>query len=91
MDKSYPATETMIEVESHHFPMIKPKNAKLFKMPKHRGSPAFAVESHILILRHQRVILDVDLAKLYGVTVKRASTSRSRATKNDFPPTLHFN
>ena len=69
--------------------MRKPKNAKLFKMPKHRGSPAFAVESHILILRHQRVILDVDLAKLYGVTVKRLNQQVTR-NQERFPADFTF-
>jgi len=39
-------------------------------MPKRRGMPTAAVESRILLLRHQRVILDVDIAELYGVSVK---------------------
>lgn len=39
-------------------------------MPKRHGTSAFAVESRILFLRHQRVILDADLAELYGVPVK---------------------
>ena len=36
-------------------------------MPKRPAQLAIPVESRILILRHQRVILDNDLAELYGV------------------------
>src|ERR1039458_7853854 len=50
--------------------MKTPKNATLLKMPKRQGASAFPVESRILFLRHQRVILDADLAELYGVPVK---------------------
>jgi hypothetical protein len=50
--------------------MKKRENATLLKMPKRRGMPTAAVESRILLLRHQRVILDVDIAELYGVSVK---------------------
>jgi len=46
-----------------------PKKAKLLSMPKRRGS-VFSVESRILFLRRHRVILDADLAELYGVAVK---------------------
>src|SRR5690348_9815666 len=38
-------------------------------MPK--TSLSVPVESRILVLREQRVILDTDLAELYGVPVKR--------------------
>lgn len=65
------------------------KSATLLKMPKRRGTPAFAVESHILFLRHQRVILDVDLAKLYGVTVKRLNQQVTR-NQERFPSDFRF-
>jgi len=45
-------------------------STKIVAMPKRRATPPFAVESRILFLRHQRVILDSDIAELYGVTVK---------------------
>jgi len=45
-------------------------NTKLVIMPKRRATPIFAVESRILFLRRQRVILDSDIAQLYGVSVK---------------------
>lgn len=50
--------------------MKKQITAKLVAMPKRRATPPFAVESRILFLRHQRVILDSDIAELYGVPVK---------------------
>jgi hypothetical protein len=65
------------------------KNAKLLSMPKRRRTPAFAVESRILILRHQRVILDSDLAKLYGVPVKRLNEQVKR-NQERFPADFMF-
>jgi phage regulator Rha-like protein len=65
------------------------KNATLLKMPKRRGTPGFAVESRILFLRHQRVMLDVDLAKLYGVTVKRLNQQVAR-NQERFPSDFTF-
>jgi len=47
-------------------------------MPKKPSTLAIPVESRILILRHQRVILDSDLAELYGVTVKRLNQQVNR-------------
>ncbi len=44
-------------------------------MPKRRGS-VFSVESRILFLRRHRVILDADLAELYGVAVKFQLTAK---------------
>jgi hypothetical protein len=58
-------------------------------MAKHPRQLALPVESRILILRHQRVILDSDLAELYGVTVKRLNR-RSTATRNASPPISCF-
>jgi len=65
------------------------KNATLLKMPKRRATPAFSVESRILILRHHRVILDADLAKLYGVTVKRLNQQVTRNHER-FPSDFTF-
>ena len=56
-------------------------------MPKRPAQLAIPVESRILILRHQRVILDSDLAELYGVTVKQlepADKSQPRAVPSRF-------
>ena len=50
--------------------MNKRKIGRLLKMPKRRVTVLSAVESRILFLRHQRVILDADIAELYGVPVK---------------------
>jgi hypothetical protein len=59
--------------------MKKRKPATLLRMPKRSGTPLFAVESRILILRHKRVILDRDLAELYGVTVKRLNQRHAQS------------
>ena len=47
------------------------------------------VGSKILILRNQRVILDTDLAELYGVSVKRLNEQIKRNPKR-FPPDFLF-
>ena len=69
--------------------MKKQKSATLLKMPKRSGAPSFAVESRIRFLRHQRVMLDVDLAKLYGVTVKRLNQQVAR-NQERFPSDFTF-
>ena len=46
-------------------------------MPK-RGYTAFSVESRILFLRQQRVIVDSDLAQLYGVPVRQLNQQVKR-------------
>lgn len=53
-------------------------------MPKRRGMPAVAVESRILFLRHQRVILDADIAELYGVPV-RVLNQQVKRNQQRFP------
>ncbi len=58
-------------------------------MPKRRGTPAFVVESRILILRHRRVILDLDIAQLYGVPVKRLNEQVKR-NQERFPSDFMF-
>jgi len=58
-------------------------------MPKRRGAPVFSVESRILFLRHQRVILDSDLAELYGVPVKRLN-EQVRRNQQRFPADFVF-
>jgi len=58
-------------------------------MPKKPSTLAIPVESRILILRHQRVILDSDLAELYGVTVKRLNQQVNR-NQGRFPADFTF-
>jgi len=58
-------------------------------MPKRHSASAFAVESRIWFLRHQRVILDADLAQLYGVTVKRLNQQVAR-NQERFPSDFTF-
>lgn len=69
--------------------MTKTRTATLLKMPKRRGSSLTAVESRILILRNQRVILDADIAELYGVTVKRLNEQVKR-NRERFPSDFVF-
>jgi hypothetical protein len=58
-------------------------------MPRLRGTSPIAVESRILVLRHQRVILDADLAGLYGVPVKRLNEQVKR-NQERFPSDFMF-
>ena len=58
-------------------------------MPKRRGTITFAVESRILFLRHQRVILDADIAELYGVPVKVLNQQIKR-NRERFPSDFVF-
>ena len=69
--------------------MKKKIKATLLRMPKGRATFAAPVESRILILRHQRVILDADLAELYGVTVKRLNQQVKR-NQERFPSDFMF-
>ncbi len=69
--------------------MKKRISATLLKMPKRRLTPTFAVESRVLILRHQRVILDVVLAELYAVPVKRLN-EQVRRNQERFPADFMF-
>jgi hypothetical protein len=64
------------------------RTTKLLRMPK-RGRTIFAVESRILFLRHHRVILDADLAELYGVSVKRLNQQVTR-NQERFPSDFMF-
>jgi phage regulator Rha-like protein len=69
---------------------IKQRNiAKLFKMPTRRRTLPFSVESRILFLRRQKVILDADLAHLYGVQVKRLNQQVNR-NREKFPSDFMF-
>jgi phage regulator Rha-like protein len=58
-------------------------------MPKQPLQLTTPVESQILILRHQRVILDSDLAELYGVTVKQLNQQIKRNWER-FPTDFMF-
>ena len=69
--------------------MKKPKSTKLLSMPNRRGTPASSVESRILFLRHQRVILDTDLAELYGVPVRQLNQQVKRNAER-FPSDFVF-
>lgn len=62
--------------------------ADVLRMPK-RAAAASVVESRILFLRHQRVILDADLAELYGVTVRHLNQQVKR-NRERFPPDFMF-
>src|SRR6202167_275136 len=69
--------------------MKKRKKAILLTMPKRAGTPTVAVESRILFVRHHRVILDADIAKLYGVPVKRLNEQVKR-NQERFPSDFMF-
>jgi len=58
-------------------------------MPKRPPTTASAVESRILILRHQRVILDADIAELYGVPVRQLNQQVKR-NRERFPSDFVF-
>jgi hypothetical protein len=58
-------------------------------MPKRPSSLAVPVESRILIFRQHRVILDTDLAQLYGVPVKRLNEQVKR-NRERFPADFMF-
>jgi phage regulator Rha-like protein len=77
------------EVAIRDLKMKQSKKATLLRKPKRGGTPAFVVESRILILRHRRVILDVDIAHLYGVPVKRLNEQVKR-NQERFPSDFMF-
>ncbi len=58
-------------------------------MPRRASTLSVPVESRILILRRHRVILDNDLAALYGVTVKRLN-EQIRRNLERFPSDFMF-
>jgi phage regulator Rha-like protein len=61
---------------------------QLIRMPR-RGNAGFSVESRILFVRKRRVILDADLAELYGVPVKRLNEQVKR-NEERFPADFVF-
>src|SRR6202041_3553526 len=70
--------------------MTKRKKENLLSVPvKKRTTLAPAVESRILLLRHQRVILDTDIAELYGVPVKVLNQQVKR-NRERFPADFVF-
>src|ERR1700692_4118476 len=70
--------------------MTKRKKENLLSMPvKRRTTLASAVESRILLLRHQRVILDTDIADRYGVPVKVLNQQVKR-NRERFPADFVF-
>ncbi len=56
---------------------------------ENRIVPTERVESRILLIRGQKVLLDADLAKLYGVTTKRLNEQVKR-NRNRFPDDFMF-
>jgi hypothetical protein len=58
-------------------------------MPKPQSALAIPVESRIFVLRQQKVILDRDLAELYGVPVKRLNEQVKR-NRERFPDDFMF-
>jgi phage regulator Rha-like protein len=68
---------------------MKKRSATLLRMPKRPLTPAYAVESRVFFLRHHRVILDADIAELYGVPVKRLNEQVKR-NQERFPSDFMF-
>ncbi|HZE27295.1 MAG TPA: ORF6N domain-containing protein [Terriglobales bacterium] len=58
-------------------------------MPKPHSALAIPVESRILVLRNHKVLLDTDLAELYGVSVKRLNEQVKR-NQERFPSDFMF-
>lgn len=58
-------------------------------MPAKKTTLTLPVESRILVLRHQKVILDTDLATLYGVPLKRLNEQVKRNLER-FPSDFMF-
>lgn len=58
-------------------------------MPKPQTALTLPVESRIIVVRHQKVILDTDLAELYGVPVKRLNEQVKR-NRERFPADFMF-
>jgi hypothetical protein len=54
-----------------------------------RKAVAVSIDLRILILRHQRVILDTELAELYSVSVKRLNEQAKR-NRQKFPADFMF-
>ena len=52
-------------------------------MPDHELTPVERIQSRIVVLRGQRVLLDADLVRLYGVPTKRSHTATGSQTHRD--------
>jgi ORF6N domain len=65
------------------------KTENLLVLPRRRTVIPSAVSSKILVLRQLRVILDADLARLYGVSVKRLNEQVKR-NQERFPSDFMF-
>jgi ORF6N domain len=65
------------------------RTGKISTMPKPQSALAIPVESRIRVLRQHRVILDTDLAELYGVSVKRLNEQVKR-NQERFPSDFMF-
>ena len=64
---------------------LSPENLPSCRERKHMTLPVLSqqVEQNILLIRGHRVMLDTDMAKLYGVPTKRL-TNKFSATRSDF-------
>ena len=58
-------------------------------MPKSQSALAVSVESRIVLVRNHKVLLDTDLAELYGVPVKQLNQQIKR-NKDRFPADFMF-
>ncbi|CAG0988966.1 hypothetical protein RHDC4_02379 [Rhodocyclaceae bacterium] len=54
-----------------------------------RATPVLSIESRILLIRGQKVMVDADLAELYGVATKRLNEQVKR-NADRFPPDFMF-
>jgi hypothetical protein len=68
--------------------MVKRAPARL-SMPRRKKGAVIPIESSILVLRRQKVILDTALAELYGVPVKRLNQQVKR-NQERFPVDFMF-
>src|SRR5258708_2702604 len=69
--------------------MTKRHITSLLMMQKRRVTAGAAVESRILFLSHERVILDADIAELYGVPVRQLNQAVKR-NQERFPTDFVF-
>src|SRR2546423_5682057 len=69
--------------------MTKSTSSKLVNIEARHRTPLFSAESRILFLRRQRVILDIDLAELYGVSVRQLNQQVKRNMER-FPSDFVF-
>ena len=61
----------------------------LFQMDDYARNDTFAVEERILYIRERKILLDTDLAALYGTTTKRLNQAVKR-NRCRFPPDFVF-